>query len=283
MQQLSALTAKEISCSHIENVPGGSINTAVCLKTNHGDYFLKYNKADRFPGMFECEKKGLEILRNKNVIEVPEVVTSGVFEDNSFLLEKMIIPGKRAKNYSEILGTGLASLHKFTSSAFGLDHDNYIGSLKQLNTQSKSGIEFMIQSRFVPLITLAQQNQLISKSEILLFEKLFAKLEDLLPDESPSLLHGDLWSGNIIIGKNGHAVFLDPAIYYGYRETDLAMAKLFGGFDAEFYESYNNSFPLKPGWENRIGLFQLYPLLVHLNLFGRGYWASINEVLKIIL
>ena len=283
IQQLSVLFDAEVRFKQFLNLTGGSINNAVCLKTTSGDFFLKYNAADRFPGMFECERKGLEFLKTKNVIGIPVVITSGTFENNSFLLQEMILPGKRAKNYSENLGSRLAQLHRFTSSTFGLDHNNYIGSLGQLNRNTISGCDFMIQYRLEPLTKRARQNQLLATHEVTLLEKLYPVLAGLLPEEIPSLLHGDLWSGNVITGSDGQAVLIDPAIYYGYRETDLAMMRLFGGFDEEVYHSYNEAFPLYPGWETRIGVFQLYPLLVHLNLFGRGYWSSINQILKNIL
>lgn len=280
IQQLSAYQDTAIGLNQVNNVPGGSINKAVSLKTTNGVYFVKYNNADRFPGMFESEKRGLDVLRAKNVIGVPVVILSGIFEDKSYLLQEMITPGRRAKNYPEELGSRLAELHRSTSSTFGLDQNNYIGSLQQINSPTVSGRDFMIKYRLEPLIRNAQQNQLLSTTDVMHFEKLFSMLEELLPDEPSALLHGDLWSGNVITGPDGHAVVIDPAIYYGYRETDLAMMRLFGGFDEACYDSYYEAFPLYPGWENRIGLFQLYPLLVHLNLFGRGYWSSINQVLK---
>ena len=280
---LSSQTSVTISITRISSVSGGSINTCVRLETNKGDYFLKYNSADRFPGMFECERRGLDLLSQSNTVSTPAQIASGVFENTSWLLLHFIHPGKRKAGYYENLGKALASLHRITSDSFGLDHDNYIGSLPQSNRQSANGIDFTIDQRLRPLVIMARGLNLLTSAEEKQFEALYKKLPDVLPGERPSLLHGDLWIGNVITGEDGEALLIDPAVYYGYRETDLAMSMLFGGFYSAFYDAYNEAFPLQAGWEHRVRLFQLYPLLVHLNLFGSGYHNSVIAALKTFL
>ena len=159
-----------------------------------------------------------------------------------------------------------------------MDHDNYIGSLKQSNTYYNDGVEFFINTRLVP--QLEKLNSLNNNRFFKKFDVLFNLLNEIIPVYQPSLLHGDLWSGNFLIDHNGHACIIDPAVYYGNREADIAMTKLFGGFPNHFYELYNEEFQLQAGWENRIEIWNLYPLLVHANLFGESYLNQINFILK---
>lgn len=261
-------------------VSGGCINEAQKLETNSGNYFLKINSANTFPGMFGAEAKGLKILSAANEITVPAVIYTGEFQSSSYLILEWIESGRRSKSFFESFGRNLARLHKHTNEFFGLNHDNYIGSLPQSNKQYENGIDFFIEQRLMKQIELAEKNNAINNSAIRQFGNLFKKLAEIIPDEKPSLLHGDLWSGNYMTGKNGEACIIDPAVYYGYREADLAMTKLFGGFDASFYESYNEEFPLQKGWQQRLDIFNLYPLMVHVNLFGGGYLEQVKQVLR---
>jgi fructosamine-3-kinase len=221
----------------------------------------------------------LELLKSTNSVSVPDVIGTGTAEGDSFLILQAVIAGRRTGNYSEALGRNLAKLHRNSSYQFGLDHNNYIGSLSQSNKSFESGVDFFINERIRPMVASARDKKYFSNQELESFNQLYKKLPSLLPAEPPALLHGDLWNGNVITGPDGHAWLIDPAIYYGHRETDLAMAQLFGGFYDDFYDAYNEAFPLTPGWKKRVQLFQLYPLLVHLNLFGRGYLNGINQIL----
>jgi fructosamine-3-kinase len=135
-------------------------------------------------------------------------------------------------------------------------------------------------NRLLPLIRLAYDQQIVEKSMVQQVEALCKQLPQLFPVEPPALLHGDLWSGNFMVGSNGRACVYDPAVYYGHREMDLAMTRLFGGFDTRFYYAYQAVYPLQPEWQQRIGICQLYPLLVHLVLFGGNYYGSIKEILQ---
>jgi fructosamine-3-kinase len=255
-------------------VSGGCINQAALVYTRSGCWFVKWNDARKFPGMFEAEARGLSLIDSVHAIRVPGVVATGESEGITFLILEAVIAGRRQMDYMETLGRDLAALHRHGGETFGLDHDNYIGSLQQPNRTDLSGSGFMEHCRFRPMVERAWQQGLISPKEVAQFESLYQRLPYLLPDEKPALLHGDLWNGNVITGPDGKGWLIDPAVYYGYRETDIAMTKLFGGFDDAFYAAYNEAFPLEPEWKERVGLFQLYPLLVHVNLFGRGYTGS---------
>lgn len=276
-EQLSKLHSKKIIINKTQSVGGGSINDAQIIYTNAGNYFLKSNLHCRFPGMFTCEVKGLNLLRESGCIQLPEVIAT---DGSTYLLLEFITPAKRNANYWSDAGINLAQLHKNSNSHFGLDHDNFIGTLPQQNIPCISGVEFMIHRRFQPMIEMAVDNGLLDASAVKQADIFYSRLNDLLPNENPALLHGDLWNGNIITGADGNICFIDPAIYYGYRETDLAMTRLFGGFDEEFYSGYQSEYPLLEGWEERIAIFQLFPLLVHLNLFGRSYLNNVLEVLN---
>lgn len=259
---------------------GGCINKGGQLKTTGGNFFLKWNTLQRFPGMFASEAKGLSLLRGLNVIDVPEVIYSGSAGAYQFLLLQFIPQSSRSELYWQNLGSGLAALHQNTASHFGLDHDNYIGSLTQHNNQSLSWIDFFIEKRLEIQLRMAVDSKRIDTSLSKKFNTLFPKLPSLLPTERAAMLHGDLWSGNVIANSTGEPCLLDPAVYFGHREVDLAMTQLFGGFDESFMESYDHTFPLIPGYKERFDIYNLYPLLVHLNLFGAGYKSQVVSIVN---
>jgi len=259
---------------------GGCINQGGRLKTTSGDFFLKWNDAKKFPSMFETEAKGLRLLRDATVIDVPEIIGFGEEGTNQFLVLVFVEQGAPLKQYWENLGIHLALLHRMSASSFGLDHNNYIGSLRQFNQQNSSWIKFFIEQRLNVQLKLAADAGLLNSTWVKNFEMLSAKLPSLLPEEIPSLLHGDLWSGNLISNEKGNPCLIDPAVYYGSREADLAMTQLFGRFSEEFYTAYEETFPLLPGHAKRVDLYNLYPLLVHLNLFGREYLRNIISIVR---
>ena len=244
IEKLSYSSGQKVKIIETQPAHGGSINNSVFLNTTAGKFFLKTNSAVRFPGMFDCESKGIELLRKTNAVSLPAVIHTGAVNGTGYLLLDMVEKAPRASNYWVKAGESLALLHKSKNKYFGLDHNNYIGSLRQSNTINESGVDFMITERFEPMLRIAHQKKLINENEMLIFEKFLTRLSELLPEESPSLLHGDLWNGNVITGPDGQAWLIDPAVYYGYRETDLAMARLFGGFDQEFFDSYQDTYPL---------------------------------------
>lgn len=259
---------------------GGCVNKGGKLVTTGGIFFLKWNDHKKCPGMFRAEAEGLTLLRSRTSLVVPGVTHVGVAGEWQFLLMEFIEEGDRGGEYWSGFGSGLAGVHRFESRPFGLEHDNYIGILKQSNTQSLSWIEFFVEQRLRPQLKLAVDEGKAGSVIVNRFEALFTRLSVLLPEEKPSLLHGDLWGGNQITTSDGRPCLIDPAVYYGNREVDLAMTQLFGGFDVSYLYSYNEVHPLLPGFQERVPIYNLYPLLVHVNLFGGGYLSQVKSVLE---
>jgi protein-ribulosamine 3-kinase len=262
------------------SVSGGSINEAGVISKGSTTAFVKWNDATRYPGMFESEARGLRLLADPGNAVVPRVLKQGTEGGTSFLVLEYIQPCNADAESADHFGEMLARLHRNTAPCFGLDHDNYMGSLIQRNTFHDSWNSFFINERLIPQIKPARDKEELSKGDSLAFERLFVHLPEIIPEEPPALVHGDLWSGNYLTSKNKQTWLIDPAAAYGHREVDIAMSKLFGGFHPRFYQIYQQHFPLQHGWEQRIPLFQLYPLLVHVNLFGGGYAGSVKEILK---
>jgi fructosamine-3-kinase len=262
-----------LNVQNIERVSGGDINQAFCIHGNSKKYFLKINSASAYTGMFAKEAKGLTALIANYRLQIPNLVKHGIVGDEQYLLLEWMERGTPSKNFWEDFGTALALMHKKPQAYFGFEEDNFIGSLHQSNKKHDSWTAFYAEERIIPLT-----NKLgFDKRSV---ETFCSKLDPLFPKEAPSLLHGDLWNGNFMCAANGKACIYDPAVYYGHREMDLGMTKLFGGFDQKFYEAYNDTYPLQKGWEERIPLTQLYPLLVHAVLFGGGYTNSAKDIMK---
>ncbi|MCE3278911.1 MAG: fructosamine kinase family protein [Bacteroidetes bacterium] len=279
-ENLSEKFGKPIHISKYESVSGGSINDAYRIETTNGSYFLKLNDPDKFPGMFEAEVKGLQLLADNSTLKIPEFIVLNKSTETSFLVLEYIEAGSKTSASFREFGRLFADMHSHTNKYFGLDQDNYIGSLKQTNSFHSSWSEFFIEERLRKQLKLAFDDRKVNSAMNVLFEKLFKKMDNLFPSEKPSLLHGDLWSGNFMISKENTPCIFDPAVYYGHREMDIAMTKLFGGFDDSFYRAYNEHFPLENGWKERIDLCNLYPLMVHVNLFGGSYVMEVEMILK---
>jgi protein-ribulosamine 3-kinase len=262
---------------------GGCINSGGELITSSGSYFIKWNDANRYPDMFQTEMKGLRLLASAKCISVPEVF--GVYTDGGtqLIVMEFIQSSHRQKNFWTLLGEQLAALHKNSNTEYGLDHDNYIGSLPQRNSHKARWIDFFIEERLEFQLLLAEKNNRVEASLRRQFEALYKKLPELLPNENPSLLHGDLWSGNLMVNHKGEPALIDPAVYYGHREAELAFTQLFGGFKVEFYEAYHGTFPLFPGFRERVDIYNLYPLMVHTNLFGGGYLNQVKGIFHQVL
>lgn len=254
---------------------GGCINQSFKIETTSGNYFIKSNLD---LDLFNVEKKGLTVLKSTNTFSIPEVVICSRFKETHYLIMEFVESSNKKDDFWNLFGQKLAELHKNFKEEFGLEYNNYIGSLPQKNILSSDGISFFINSRIVPQVRILEETLSINISSK--FEKLFKLLPNLLPLEKPSLLHGDLWSGNYLVDNKGEPTLIDPSIYYGSREVDIAMTKLFGGFPKEFYDSYNSEFPLTEKWEDRIDIWNLYPLLIHANLFGSSYLRQIQSILK---
>lgn len=229
--------------------------------------------------MFEKEASGLNLLKEKTSFTIPDVLLTGTTDSASFILLSFIESTERKHTFWEDFGRKLATMHKQSHDFFGLDHNNYIGTLQQENARTLSGCDFYTQHRILAQTRLAFDSGRIGHSFLQKIEILCGKMHTYLLDEDPALLHGDLWAGNFLVDDSGYAALIDPAVYYGYREIDLSMMHLFGGFDETLFEAYNEMFPLQKNWKDRIPLFQLYPILVHVNLFGGGY---VRQALSII-
>ena len=265
---------------HVSYVGGGSINSTHKVKYNGQNYFVKTNSASRFPGMFEKEAKGLELLGNAQCINVPEVIFFTEDGDDSFLVLKFIKSGSVNAEFWDTFASQLACLHKNTSVKFGLDHDNFIGSLNQYNNFKNSWSEFFTTQRLEIQLKMAIDSNSIDRSVIKNFNNFYNRIDEIFPNEKPSLIHGDLWGGNFMATENSIPYIIDPAVYYGHREMDIAMSQLFGGFSYEFYNKYNQYYPLEPGWQKRVDFCNLYPLLVHVNLFGGSYANSVKRIIE---
>ena len=259
-------------------IPGGCINHGGILVTSRGYLFIKWNDRSAYPLMFEKEAKGLNLLRTTKTTRIPKVIGYDECEIYQFILLELIESKLRVADFWRILGQNLAFQHKHTSSAFGLDHSNFIGSLLQYNKPSDSWNDFFINQRLEVQINLARGQdkpvEVLKKK----LEKFYLKLPSLTPEEKPALLHGDLWSGNLVSDESGYPCLIDPAVYYGHREAELAYTKLFDRFDRVFYQTYEEAFPLAPGFEERADIYNLYPLLVHHNLFGGSYLTQAEAI-----
>lgn len=275
-QELSKVIHQQLKLKHVSSVSGGSINAAYCLHTNVGDYMMKRNNKNAYPGMFEREAEGLAAIRNTKTIAVPGFVLLSDFEEDSFLVLEWIENSRSTSDASKLLGRQLAAMHKQTAESFGFHNDNYMGSLLQSNKQHDSWAGFFIEERLQPMVKIAVAKQLLNSQDVQNFDKLYTNLSGLFTEELPALVHGDLWGGNYLISMQGKPYLIDPAVSYGHREFDIAMTTLFGGFTNDFYEAYHESFPLQAGWEQRVALWNLYPLLLHLNLFGSGYLRQVR-------
>lgn len=277
---LSSSVSEELRIFSFNSISGGDINEAYRLETSREDYFIKVNSLERYPQMFSQEAQGLQLLQKAEGLRIPNIIAQDHYDDTSFLILELISSNNQNDNFWESFAKGLSEIHKKSNEYFGLESNNYIGSLKQYNEKKSDWISFFIEERLLRQVRLARDHQLADSALLSAFNRLFKVLNEIIPEETPSLLHGDLWSGNFMIDDQGDACLIDPAVYYGHREMDLAMTKLFGGFSDKFYEHYHSYFPLEKGWESRMDLFNLYPLLVHLNLFGSSYLRQIRAILR---
>jgi protein-ribulosamine 3-kinase len=257
-------------------VAGGDINQAHRAELSDGRaVFVKSNV--RAPAaMFAAEARGLAWLAEAHALRVPVVLAQGP----DFLVLENIDEGDRRADHDEQFGRGLAALHGFGASGFGLDHDNFIGRLEQANGTLASWPEFYRARRLEPQLRMAVDAGRASPGMRRGMDRILLRLEGLVgPPEAPARLHGDLWGGNAIIDERGLPCLVDPAVYGGHREVDLAMMKLFGGFGARVFAAYHEAFPLAPDHESRVPLYQLYFLMAHVNLFGGSYVAQVEHAL----
>ncbi len=263
-------------------VSGGCIHHVVHFVTEKRAYLLKWNP-NPLPGVFETEATGLQLLAATGTVRVPQVIATHRRPD--FILLEWIQADDNTTYWDqERMGEQLAALHQHPAGErYGLDQDNYIGSTPQRNAWRANWLEFFRDCRLAPQMELAVRNALLPHGGLRKLTWLIAHLERWidLPNTRPSLLHGDLWGGNVISGPGRQPVLIDPAVYYGEREAELAFTELFGGFTRRFYQAYEAVWPLDPGYRERRDLYNLYHLLNHLNIFGQGYAGSVAAILDL--
>jgi len=264
--------AKVVSVSALS---GGSISKVDRITLETGDNFLLKSGGEH-DDIFTCEANSLNELRQANCIRVPKVLLVG----DKYLLMEYIFKGIQTPDFFYRFGRQLAKMHKKSSSKFGFYEDNYLGSTPQPNIptaeEGESWFDFYYNKRLLYQYKLAEKNGYVGnelKNGFLMME---TRVDEILEgsEESPSLLHGDLWKGNFMVDENSNPCLIDPAVYYGHREAELAMTRLFGGFPEEFYSAYRSSFPLPQGYDLRENIYLLYHVLNHLNLFGMGYYGQ---------
>lgn len=265
----------------VSSVGGGCIADSRIIKTVPGNtYFLKTRTGTQ--SMFIKEANGLKELSKPNSIRIPKVVLA----EEDFLLLENIHSGSKSGKFFEDFGHSFAKLHQYKGESFGFFEDNFIGATPQVNRADGDEIhnwpEFYYQKRIVQQLRYSEKNGYATPELISLVSQLENKIKSILggSEESPTLLHGDLWAGNFMCDESGKAVLIDPAVYYGHREADLAMTKMFGGFTHDFYIAYQETFPLSAGWEYRENLYLLYHYMNHLNLFGNSYYGPAIRILK---
>jgi fructosamine-3-kinase len=256
-----------------EPVGGGCINNSTRLHVDQGkSLFLKHH--DQAPdGMFSAEAIGLDALESADALRIPRVLH---VEDDFILLEDLG-EGTRGSNYWQELGAGLAEIHGTQQSRFGFITDNFCGSTPQENTFTENGFEFFANYRILKLASIAFHRSLLNRDDLTNLEAIAENLPRWIPPQTPVLIHGDLWSGNIHCDERGNPALIDPATYWGWAEAELAMTQLFGGFNDSFYGSYAEVSDMEPDWRERVPLYNLYHLLNHLLLFGGSYLAPIRH------
>ncbi len=277
-KHLTKALDRPVTLSRPESVGGGCINQTFRLRSGDDRFFVKVNEASEL-AMFEAEAQGLEELGKTEALRIPRPRCYGVSGGQAWLVMDDLQLG--GSGDPAVLGEGLAALHAIQSERFGWHRDNTIGSTPQINRREDEWLTFWREHRLGFQLALAARRGAGAKTATLgdrLLDRLPALLEGHAP--APSLLHGDLWSGNYAFTRAGEPALFDPAVYYGDRETDLAMTELFGGFGRDFYAAYNAAWPLDAGYPVRKTLYNLYHVLNHFNLFGGAYLSQAQGMMQ---
>jgi len=260
----------------LEHLAGGDINDAYQVTMVDGSRLFAKTRAKPPPGMYVREAEGLAWLREADAIATPEVIAA----TEQLLLLSWVERAAPARDYDVQLGHGLARLHAAGAPRVGLAVDNYIGDLPQCNAARATWSEFYRDCRLMPLVARARERGRLGAQHTRAFERLYEHLPELCGEPEPvARVHGDLWSGNVHVGPLGEPVLIDPSVYGGHRELDLAMLQLFGSPSPSFFAAYDEVWPRAPGYAERVALYQLYPLLVHVNLFAHGYVKLLESAL----
>lgn len=282
-EAISRTTGTPFRSSAVDSIGGGCINSAVRLSDGDRSFFVKTNGSSAV-AMFEAERDGLKAMMVPGTPRVPAPITHGTAAGVAFLVLEYVPMRRLAGTGWERLGEQLAELHRVTAPEFGWHRNNTIGATPQVNDPTLRWVDFWREHRLGYQLALAERNGL-NRTVVRSGQSLMERFDRLFVDYAPqpSLLHGDLWSGNVAADDQGNPVLFDPAVYYGDREADLAMSELFGRFDQGFYDAYQASWPLAPGYDERKILYNLYHILNHFNLFGGGYAAQAGAMIDRLL
>lgn len=266
--------------ARIERVAGGDIGESVRLHCDSGATYFAKQYPGGAPEMARAEAAGLDWIAQPHALRVPKVIAASHAASPILVLE-WIEQRPPAKDFDISLGRGLAALHLAGAKNFGFETHNFIGSLPQRNGAHERWSDFFAQERIAPQAEMARRSGRIANDLDRDLQRLIETMDQHCgPEVEPARLHGDLWSGNLISDERGQPCLVDPAAYGGHAEVDLSMMKLFGGFGARVFDAYREAAPLSPGHEERTALWQLYPLLVHVNLFGGSYVDSVARVVR---
>ncbi len=262
----------------VKPIQGGSINEAFYVQTDDAEFFMKYH-ADAPKHFFKSEAIGLRLIKETDTIAVPNFLSYSDQPGNGFLLLEWI-KGEKNDATESLLGEKLAALHKCHSSLHGRGTDSYIGLLEQPNELNANWLEYFRDKRLSAQLEIGKVRGVLQGTRLQQLETLIGKLDQWIPSiVEPSYLHGDLYTGNWIVGPGGEPYIVDPSFLYGDRHFEIAYTELFGGLPAKFYDAYKASYPLMNDYEEIKPLYQLYYLLAHLNLFGEAYGESVDEIL----
>ena len=281
--QITETTGQSFEPETVKAVGGGCINQTYSVANSRQQFFVKINSADKLD-MFAAEAAGLQEINHSKTLRAPQPICWGQKRNNAWLVLEQLDLGARSGSNPDELGAGLAAMHRTTATQFGWSQDNTIGSTPQINTQSSNWVAFWRKHRLGFQLDLTQKNGHHGKLQQS-GERLIEELDCFFTTHTPvpSLLHGDLWSGNYAFTDTGEPVLFDPAVYYGDREADLAMTELFGGFPERFYSAYQHEYPLDSGYNTRKVLYNLYHILNHLNLFGGSYRQQAEQMINVLL
>jgi fructosamine-3-kinase len=275
--QISQAISHPFESRDRRSVGGGCINQGYQVSDGNLTFFVKLNQADQLE-MFEAEALGLRQMAEAQAIRVPKPICVGTAGNSAYIVLEWLELGRGRSQAWADLGRKLARMHQFQkSTAFGWERDNTIGSTPQKNPWTSSWVDFFTQYRIGYQLELGHRNGGRFRNG----DRLLEQIPELLADHTPkpSIVHGDLWSGNAAVTQSGEPVIFDPATYWGDREVDLAMTELFGGFPAEFYRGYDEIFAIDAGYHQRKKLYNLYHILNHFNLFGGGYESQANRMI----
>jgi fructosamine-3-kinase len=282
LEKLSELNGSRVTSKSSQPVGGGCINQALRMATSAGDFFIKWNVSAP-SDMFQKEAAGLNEMAeaDNQFLVIPKVIwATKSNQQPGILLMEYLQPAINTNGYDEKLGRGIARLHRKTAANFGFHHNNYCGTTIQDNTWTDHWTEFFAHQRIWTLVQQIKNSRGMLAGELKIYERLVSKIPQLLSHQTvPSLIHGDLWSGNYLYTAKGSAL-IDPACYYADREMELGMMQLFGGFSVKVWNAYQEEFPLPDGWQERIHLYQLYHVLNHHLLFGGSYGWQAVEIAK---